>query len=231
MTQKTTRAVTQVKFSAKIHDSTLICLDQSMPWPHPSIMASDSRIALFGGTFDPVHIGHIAMAAAAKDAFKLDSVHYLPCRISPHKLDESPTPARHRLAMLELATRNQPWAVINDIESKREGPSYSWMTAEAMSRHMPDARLFWIMGSDQWQALEKWNQPMRLAKCVEFIVFHRGADPQERDGYKLKPLPAVHSANSTLIREALAKGETRHPWLDPKVREYIVANGLYGPTS
>ena len=190
-------------------------------------MASRSRIALFGGTFDPVHLGHIAMADAARKAFKLDWVHYLPCRISPHKLDQSPTPAEHRLEMLELATRNQPWAVVNDVETLREGPSYSWMTAEAMREHMPESQLFWIMGSDQWQALDRWNQPKRLAACVEFIVFHRGKDPEDREGYRLRPLPAVHPAKATEIRESLAKGETDQPWLDPKVADYIRRNGLY----
>ena len=190
-------------------------------------MAVSSRIALFGGTFDPVHQGHLAMAAAARDALKLDWVHYLPCRISPHKLNQSPTPTEHRLEMLELATRNQSWALVNDIETQREGPSYSWMTAEAMKEHMPEARLFWIMGSDQWQALDRWNQPARLAACVEFIVFHRGENPKEREGYKLRPLPAIHPANATDIRAALAKGETLHEWLDPNVADYIEKSGLY----
>ena len=190
-------------------------------------MASSSRIALFGGTFDPVHLGHLAMAAQAKDVLKLDWVHYLPCQISPHKLDQTPTPAPQRLEMLEIATSNQPWAVVNDIEMKREGPSYSWMTAEAIKRHMPEARLYWIMGSDQWQAIEHWNQPLRLAACVEFVVFHRGDEPQERQGYKLRPMPPVHPANASGIRDAISKGVSKHHWLDAKVAAYIDQNGLY----
>ena len=190
-------------------------------------MDNASRIALFGGTFDPIHLGHIAMAEAAREALKLDWVHYLPCRISPHKLDQAPTSAEHRLHMLEIATSKQDWALINDIDLKREGPSYSWMTAEAMSEHMPDSRLFWIMGSDQWEALERWNQPQRLAACVEFVVFHRGQEPEPREGYRLRPLPAVHEASATEIRKQLKAGETRHPWLDAGVADYIRENDLY----
>ena len=190
-------------------------------------MAAGSRIAIFGGTFDPVHLGHIAMAEAAQKALKLDWVHYLPCQVSPHKLESSPTSAEHRLEMLELATSHQPWAVVNDFETQREGPSYSWMTAEAMQEHMGGARLFWSMGGDQWRSLDKWNQPKRLADCVEFIVFHRGEDLEDRDGYKLRPLPAIHPANATEIREQLATGQTDHPWLNSKVSDYIKENKLY----
>ena len=107
------------------------------------------------------------------------------------------------------------------------------MTAEAMQEHMPEARLFWIMGSDQWQALDKWNQPKRLAACVEFIVFHRGKDPEDREGYRLRPLPAIHPANATEIRGALAKGEKHHPWLNPRLhraagtlRHYFLINSM-----
>ncbi|MDX1681053.1 MAG: nicotinate (nicotinamide) nucleotide adenylyltransferase [Akkermansiaceae bacterium] len=194
-------------------------------------MTSASRIGLFGGTFDPVHLGHVAMAEAAHEALKLDWVHYLPCRISPHKLDQSPTSAEHRLEMLKLASANQDWAVVNDIETRREGPSYSWMTAEDMSRNMPESRLFWIMGSDQWEALERWNQPQRLANCVEFVVFHRGREPEPRAGYRLRPLPAVHEAMATEIRKRLVAGEKKHLWLDEQVAGYIEQHRLYTATS
>ena len=190
-------------------------------------MAAGSRIAIFGGTFDPVHLGHIAMAEAAQKALKLDWVHYLPCQVSPHKLESSPTSAEHRLEMLELATSHQPWAVVNDFETQREGPSYSWMTAQTMKAHFPDSRLFWIMGSDQWHALDRWQHPERLAACVEFVVFHRGDEPEPREGYTLHPLPAIHPANATEIRQQLASGEKDHPWLNAKVAAFIEQQKLY----
>jgi cytidyltransferase-like protein len=128
-------------------------LDPARVSRHPSGMAEPRKIALFGGTFDPVHRGHIHLAEIAREKLHLDEVRFLPCRISPHKLDFEPSSAADRLEMLRLATENLPWAVVDDFEIRREGPSYSWQTAEAMAEKFPGARLFWIMGGDQWRAL------------------------------------------------------------------------------
>ncbi len=190
-------------------------------------MPEARRIALFGGTFDPIHLGHTHLAEAAKFALALDAVRFIPCRISPHKGGTVPTPAPDRLEMLRLATKDLPWAVIDDVETAREGPSYSWQTAEEMKARFPEARLFWIMGTDQWDTLPDWAHPERLAACVEFIVFTRGTAPSPRDGYILHALQGGHPASATGIREAIAAGETEHPWLHPDVSRMIVERGFY----
>lgn len=192
-------------------------------------MAEARKIALFGGTFDPIHLGHIHMAELAKSALALDEVRFIPCRISPHKGGSPPTPAEHRIEMLRLATCDLPWAVIDDIETRRRGPSYSWQTAEEMKARFPDARLFWIMGTDQWQALHDWARPERLAAAVEFIVFARGNPPQPREGYILHTVEGGHPASATAIREAIAAGENHHPWLHPDVSRWITEHELYQP--
>lgn len=193
-------------------------------------MASAKRIALFGGTFDPVHLGHLSMAQVARRELALDEVRFLPCRISPHKPDHPPASAAARVRMLELATEDLPWAEVDESETRRPGPSYSWQTAEEMQQRFPACQLFWIMGSDQWQVLETWEQPQRLADIVEFIVFSRGASPQPRPGCTLHPLTDVHPAKASQIREELAAGVDTHAWLDPKVAAWIAAEGLYPPT-
>ena len=190
-------------------------------------MAESPCIALFGGTFDPVHVGHLAMAQAAHEALGLDQVRFIPCQISPHKQDRQPTTAEHRLRMLELATVDHEWALVDDFETHGDGPSFSWMTAETMQSHFPDAKLFWIMGGDQWKALHLWAEPDRLAVHVEFIVFHRGEELEARDGYRLHALPEVHDAGATQIREQISNGEKDHSWLDPKVAAYIEEHKLY----
>ncbi len=129
--------------------------------------------------------------------------------------------------MLRLATRNLPWAVVDDIETRREGPSYSWQTAEAMKQRFPDARLYWIMGTDQWDALLDWARPERLAACVEFIVFTRGKPPLPREGYMLHAIEGDHPASASAIRNSIAAGETAHPWLKPDVSRWITDRGLY----
>jgi nicotinate-nucleotide adenylyltransferase len=191
---------------------------------------SDSRkIGLFGGTFDPVHLGHIHVAEAASAALELDEVRFLPCRISPHKTGSEPTPARHRLEMLRLSTRDLPWAVVDELEVGRAGPSYSWQTAEEMRRRFPEARLFWIMGTDQWEVLHLWKHPERIAACVEFIVFARGQAPAARDGFIFHPVTCDHPASATAIREAIraGRGPHPHPWLHPEVARWIRQHQLY----
>jgi nicotinate-nucleotide adenylyltransferase len=185
------------------------------------------KIALFGGTFDPVHLGHVHMATLAVQELGLAEVRFVPCRFSPHKPGVAPAPAADRLEMLRRATAALPWAVVDDCELRREGPSFSYATAEAMRARFPAARLFWLLGGDQWAALPQWRQPERLAACVEFIVFSRGAPPLPRAGYVMHALAGYHPAAATAIRAAFAQGHTSHPWLDPAVSEWIVRRGLY----
>ncbi len=193
-------------------------------------MTSPRRIGLFGGTFDPVHLGHIHLAGIARDALDLDEVRFLPCRISPHKTGTPPTSGEDRLEMLRLATDGLPWAVIDDYELTHPGPSYSYQTAAAMAVKFPDARLFWIMGGDQWEALPRWKNPERLAGLVEFIVLSRGEVPTPRNGYRMHPVPGLHRASSTAIRAAFSGDEREHPWIHPHVAEWILEKKLYQVT-
>lgn len=191
-------------------------------------MAEPRKVALFGGTFDPVHLGHVHLAGLAQAALALDEVRFLPCRLSPHKTGSEPTPAADRLAMLRLATVDLPWAVVDDFETRREGPSFSYQTVEAMRAARPGVRWFWIMGGDQWRALPQWRHPERLAAVVEFIVLARGGEsPPPRDGYPLHVVAGGHPASATAIREAFRRGGTTHPWVAPAVAEWIVAHHLY----
>jgi nicotinate-nucleotide adenylyltransferase len=190
-------------------------------------MSEPRQIALFGGTFDPVHLGHLHLADTARKALTLDEVRFLPCRISPHKSGTTPTAASDRMDMLRLATADLPWAVVDDSEIRRDGPSFSWQTAEEMKARFPQARLFWIMGTDQWDVLPTWARPDKLAACVEFIVLARGNPPVPREGYRLHVVEGGHPASATTIREALTAGATAHPWLPPSVAQWIHEHGLY----
>jgi nicotinate-nucleotide adenylyltransferase len=189
--------------------------------------ADPRRIALFGGSFDPVHLGHVHLAERARKALALDEVRFIPCRISPHKTGTPPVRSADRLEMLRLATRGLPWAVVDDMEIRRDAPSFSYQTAEAMAAQFPGARLFWIMGGDQWDALDRWEQPERLTALVECIVFDRGHPLPPRDGCRLHVLTDRHPASATGIRDAIACGETTHAWLAPAVAQWIRDHSLY----
>ena len=191
-------------------------------------MVDPRQIALFGGTFDPVHAGHLWMAARAREALGLDEVWFMPCRLSPHKTGSPPTAASDRLAMLRLATADLPWAKVKDFEVRGEEVSYSYQTAEALCEARPELRWFWIMGGDQWAELPSWSHPERLAARVEFIVFGRDNEPVEpRAGYRLHRVSGEHPAAATAIRQALRDGAGGHPWLPPAVAQWIRGHGLY----
>jgi nicotinate-nucleotide adenylyltransferase len=96
-----------------------------------------------------------------------------------------------------------------------------------MTARFPEAKLFWIMGGDQWNALSKWEHPERLATLVEFIVFTRGEKLKQRDGFVFHALEGGHPASASEIREAFARGETSHIWLDQAVNRWIRERRLY----
>jgi nicotinate-nucleotide adenylyltransferase len=187
------------------------------------------KIALFGGTFDPVHLGHLHLAGLARESLTLDEIRFLPCRISPHKENSKPASSNDRLTMLRLATADLPWAVVDDFELTRDGPSYSYQTAEAMAAQFPEAQLYWIMGGDQWASLPRWKSPERLAKCVEFIVLARGQRLVSRAGYRLHIVHGEHPASATAIRHQLSQGAVGHPYLPESVSRWIVEKQLYFP--
>jgi len=172
------------------------------------------RIGVFGGSFDPVHSGHIHLATLAMEAADLDEIRFLPCHISPHKTDRPPSSGDARAKWLELALAGIPWAKIDRTELDTDGPSFSYNTLETLVAKQPGNDWFWIMGGDQWSALHSWKHPEILSRLATFIVLARnGADIVPRDGYRLIVVPGEHPASSTEIRRALAAGEMEIPFL------------------
>lgn len=185
------------------------------------------RIALFGGSFDPVHLGHIHVARAAVEALSLDLVIFIPCRQSPHKDRATDAGEQDRISMLHLATAELPWAEISEIETFLPPPSYSWITAKAMREIFPAARLFWLMGEDQWSVIESWNHPEILGSLVEFIVHTRGGTPAHTPGFRAHFIDGDHPASASEIRRQ-APSRLASEWLHPNVERHIRSGGLYG---
>jgi len=176
------------------------------------------RIGIFGGSFDPVHEGHIHLADLARQAVSLDEVWFIPCNISPHKTGSPPTPGETRVKWLEIALAKFPWAKIAKFELENEAPSYSYMTMQALAEMYPGNNWFWIMGGDQWTALPTWKHPEIIAELTSFIVLARnGAEILPRPGYRLQVVSGEHPASSTEIRRALAAGEGDIPFLNPEI--------------
>lgn len=143
-----------------------------------------ARIGLFGGTFNPIHRGHLAVARQLRDDFPLERIYLIPARVPPHKTTNELVPAIHRLAMIELALEEADdkglW--LSDVELQREGPSYTMDTVDAFRRTLtPDDELFLIMGADAFLELDAWRQWRALLASLSFIVMSR---PESFSGSK-----------------------------------------------
>jgi nicotinate-nucleotide adenylyltransferase len=189
-----------------------------------------ARIALFGGSFDPPHRAHLAIARAAVEQCGLERVIFIPCRESPLKNREPGATGPQRLAMLRLATAGLPWAEVSDWELSRPGPSYSWQTAEHFGALHSQSDLHWLMGADQWEALDRWAHPDFLRENLTFIVFARdGKTPRPRPDWRAHFLSGEWGGSSTEARELLAAGEPAEHLLPATVEEYAVRERLYRP--
>ena len=184
------------------------------------------KTCLFGGSFDPVHAGHLTIAAAAQQLCSLDEIVFLPAACSPFKQANSTyfTDAQ-RLHMLHLATANRPWASVSELDLQLPPPSWSWRIAEHWHQQHPEAELYWLMGTDQWEQLHRWARYDYLCELLHFIVYHRDEAPQPRPGVRSTFIcTGMHPASSSVIREAL-KNNAPIPegWLHPAVADYIVS--------
>jgi nicotinate-nucleotide adenylyltransferase len=187
------------------------------------------RVAIFGGSFDPVHLGHVDLAKCAKEAADLDRVIFMPCRQSPFKR-RTVASAAQRFEMLRLAIGEQGisgWAVVSDFEISRPGPSFSWETVEHFESddESGDVEWCWILGTDQWEQLEAWAEPEKLRASLTFVVMTRDGDSVEKkEGWKNIAVPFSHPASSTAIRKDF---ENHVDWLSPGVAEYCKRLSIY----
>jgi nicotinate-nucleotide adenylyltransferase len=195
----------------------------------PRLDASEPAPCLFGGTFDPVHLGHLAIAQAAHDQGGFSPLVFLPARRSPHKHGTEPAPAPDRLAMLHLAVDPLGWAAISGWDLDRPGPNYSWQAVDHFSELWDHpARIGWILGADQWQAIESWARPDRLAQRLTFLVFPRDGIPiQARPGFSHTVIQVSHPASSTAVRDAVRNGGSLERLVPRSVAEYIAEHRLY----
>ena len=141
-----------------------------------------ARVGLLGGTFDPVHVGHLIMAEATRDALGLDWIEFIPARIPPHKADEAVTDTRHRVGMLQAAIGGNAAFRLNPIELDRPGPSFTVDTLAALTECRPHDAFHFIIGSDSLNDLPKWREPVRIAALAELaVVIRPGNEPALAD--------------------------------------------------
>lgn len=202
--------------------------------PVPDIEVTDRpqprplRIALFGGTFDPVHNGHLDLVALARSACSLDRAIFVPCARSPFKNVEPVASADDRCAMLDLAIEERQWsdwASVSRFEIDRPPPSYSWQTAAHFRETLPPGtRLHWIVGADQWEQIDRWAEPEKLRTWLDFIVVTRcGSHVRPRENWRAVFLEFEHPASATAIRSGTGEPD----WWPQPVARYARQHGLY----
>ena len=197
------------------------------------------KIGIYGGTYNPPHTGHMQAAKQAVEILKLDRLLLIPDRIAPHKEIPagSPTPEQ-RLQMLCVAAANQPKMEVSDIELKREGPSYSYLTVEALREQYPDAELILLMGTDMFLSFHTWREPERIWKHASLGVFFRGEKGErekiltqkkvlEEAGAKVELVEnQILSISSTQLRRLIAF-DCAGEYLPAGLWDFIRENNLY----
>jgi len=197
------------------------------------------RIALFGGTFDPPHLGHLAVATAAADAFQLDSILFAPAGRQPLKLNSTPSSFADRLAMTTLACAQDERFHASAIDAPRPDgrPNYTVDTLVELEQTMPAVVLFNLVGADAFLSLPHWREPARLLALAEWIVVSRpgfslddlsalGLTPQQRTRVRL--LETVHEEiSATSLRERLRTGDPCADLIPAAVSTYIQTHRLY----
>jgi nicotinate-nucleotide adenylyltransferase len=200
----------------------------------PAPRRAPPRIALFGGTFDPPHLGHLVIAEWARERLRLDRVVFMPAGRPPHKRRPDLSPAAVRVALTRLAVRGRPGFEVSSLEARRPGPSYTVDTLRALRRRWPRARLFFIVGEDSLRDIPDWRDPAGLLGLATPVVARRPGSSAARPRRTLGPSHPVALDNppvgvsSSLVRQRVRAGLSIQDLVPAAVERAIRRRGLYG---
>ncbi len=190
------------------------------------------RLGVFGGTFDPPHIGHVSVARGLLESGALNEILWIPVRLPPHKPENPLTSPKHRLEMVRAATDGCAHHSVSDIELLREGPSYTVDTLRALRLESPEATLVLIMGSDQFAELAGWREADEVVRLADVCVWARGGDELTTI---LPPLSVVWSTadvppvdvSSSGVRKRVREGRPYRHLVPAGVADIIERENLY----
>ncbi len=191
------------------------------------------RTGLMGGTFDPIHLGHLLAAEAAREAADLDEVWFIPTAVPPHKPQPGADGAARR-TMVERAVAGHPCFRVEDLELERGGVSYTIDTVNLLRERYPDRSFYWIVGTDMMNDLPNWRRIEELAERVLFVCLRREGEESEEDSLPVflrgrllhASMPPI-GISSTDIRARRREGRSIRYQVPEAVREFIEGNGLY----
>ena len=191
------------------------------------------RIGIFGGTFDPPHVGHVSVARDVADALDLDEVVWIPAGRPPHKPGDGSAPAGVRLAMTRAAAVADPRFRVDDVEVRRAGPSYTVDTLRELRESTEAAELVLIMGHDQYRSLSAWRSPEEVRGLATLAVMDRGGEALAEaaedgaSGTLLRVPVGRVDVSSSDIRERIGRGEDVSAMVPEGVLQIVRAEGLY----
>lgn len=188
------------------------------------------RIGLYGGSFDPIHTGHLLVGQAALEELQLDRLIFIPTAKSPFKSDSTPASGWQRLAMARLALCGKTNCEVDDLEIQRGGTSFTIDTVRHYRERFPAAQFYYLIGADNVPALPKWRDAEALAKLTEFAVIPRPGEPTITlpPPFRLKQLVGFpNGISASQIRERIKIGRTIDHLVGPTVAEFIRNNRLY----
>jgi nicotinate-nucleotide adenylyltransferase len=191
---------------------------------------TELKIGLFGGSFDPVHVGHLLVARAAVEELGLTRLFFIPAAQSPFKPEHKPAPAPERLRLLRLALAGNPYFEIDMQEIKRGGISFTVDTLRDYARRLPQVELFYLIGADNVPQLPKWREAEELARLAQFVAIPRpgqaaAAFPAPFCGRTFTGFP--FGVSSSQVRERVKAGLPIDYLVPPPVAEAIRNNQLY----
>jgi nicotinate-nucleotide adenylyltransferase len=182
------------------------------------------KIGLFGGSFDPIHHGHLILARDAMEQLGLARVIFIPANISPHKLDQPPAPAKARCEMLAAAIEDEPGFEVDCCEVDREGVSFAIDTVRMMIQRHPETDFYYFIGEDNLTALHTWKEIEELRRLAPFVVLARGGTPANSE---FQVVTRHIDISSTDIRKRIADGLPVRYLLPDKTCKIIQRHGLY----
>ncbi|MDQ3606775.1 MAG: nicotinate-nucleotide adenylyltransferase [Gemmatimonadota bacterium] len=187
-------------------------------------------IGVFGGTFDPPHLGHLIVAADVCVALELDRLLFIPAAVPPHKLAQVEATAEQRLEMVRAAVRGDARFEVDDLELRRPGPSFTVDTLHTLRTRFPESRLYFLIGADALREIHSWREPEEVARLAQLIVFARdGQQAPTMHGISAQPVPVTRvDISASEIRRRVRTGIPIRYLVPDAVREIIERENLYG---
>jgi nicotinate-nucleotide adenylyltransferase len=185
------------------------------------------RLGIFGGSFDPPHVGHLLTVVDAVERLLLDRLVFVPAAVQPLKAGQAAADARHRLAMVRLLAGDEARFSVDPIEIDREGLSYTVETLAAFAQRYPQAQRFFLVGTDVLASFGQWREPDRVLRLATLVAMRREGDVGPVPAGAVRVETRRVDVSSTEVRERVRAGRTIRGFVPEAVAAYIAAEGLY----